>query len=97
MSESDEIYRHMQRQIQQAVVYFGIKPPISADLAESITTVIRKCMSQNTVYFSKMTNDERKERREKIKRDFTGTNYDEVCRKYKISKRTLYRALAAKR
>lgn len=43
-------------------------------------------------YLPHLHNLSRAERNELIRRDFTGSNLREVCRKYGVSKTTVYRA-----
>jgi Mor family transcriptional regulator len=94
MDAMDNVFLQLTDIIQNASIRCGIKPPVAADVAAAVTTEIRKYMRNNSLYFAGMTHGERKARRGQIKSDFNGKNYDEVCRKYQISRRTLYRALS---
>ena len=98
MSDSDDVYIAIIKITDQVLRRLGISaPPVSLDVAAAITAEIRKYMRGNKVYFSCMTQDERKARRGQIRDDFDGTNYQEVCRKHQITRRTLYRALSPPR
>lgn len=70
---------------------------MSADLANMLATQIIRTAAERghagtDYYLPYLHNLSRAERNARIRQDFTGSNLREVCRKYGVSKTTVYRA-----
>lgn len=70
---------------------------MSADIANLLAVQIIRAAAErghagSDYYLPYMHNLSRAERNALIRRDFTGSNLREVCRKYGVSKTTVYRA-----
>lgn len=70
---------------------------MSADVANLLAVQIIRAAAErghagSDYYLPYMHNLSRAERNALIRRDFTGSNLREVCRKYGVSKTTVYRA-----
>lgn len=91
-ADNETIYQQIQQEVEQAVQCFGVDSKLSGDMSTAITRRLQKLLGSSTVYFPVFLS--RKERYAAIKKDFNGLdNHDEVCKKYGISRRTLYRAI----
>lgn len=87
---NDDIYQQMHNEIEQAVQFFGVDCRVSADMSASITQRLQRLLRGNAVYFPEKPSTD--QRYHAIRRDFTGDNHNEVCKKHGISRSTLYRA-----
>lgn len=72
---------------------FGMSADVANLLAvQIIRTAAERGHAGSDYYLPYMHNLSRAERNALIRRDFTGSNLREVCRKYGVSKTTVYRA-----
>lgn len=78
------VLTHIEHVLQQA------KIDNAPQLAEQILTHLRKKFGSSEIYFPV---HDIEQRNTAIKVDFNGRNHAEICRKYHISLRTLYRIL----
>lgn len=74
--------------------FFNLSPDAASTLAVQIVIEAAKCGHAGTDYylptFSHLNRDERNAR---IRLEFNGRNLKDVCRKYGVSRRTVYRAV----
>jgi Mor family transcriptional regulator len=72
---------------------FGMSPDVANLLAvQIIRAAAERGHAGSDYYLPYMHNLGRAERNALIRRDFNGSNLREVCRKYGVSKTTVYRA-----
>lgn len=86
----ENIYQQLQEEVDQAVKSLGMDIDVKSELSKTITARLQRLLGGDTVYFPLLN---RKERNAAIRKDFTGANQNEVCKKYGISRSTLLRAL----
>lgn len=91
MNATDNIYEQIQHEVRQTVQCFGVGAGVSGDMSAAITARLQKLLGYNTIYFRGTASTA--ERYAAIRRDFNGVNHESVCKKYGITRRTLYRAL----
>ncbi|MDX9944277.1 MAG: Mor transcription activator family protein [Azonexus sp.] len=72
---------------------FGMSPDVANLLAVQILRAAAERGHAGTDYYLPyLHNLSRAERNEKIRREFRGNNLQEICKKYGVSQRTVYRA-----
>lgn len=71
----------------------NISPENKAESAYKVIEAIEHKWSGLLVYIPKKDGQKMKKRNANIKKDFTGDNHSDLCRKYKISLQTVYRIL----
>ncbi len=91
-TDNETIYQQIQREVEQAIQCFGIDFRLSGDISAAVTRKLQKRFGSSTVYFTEKTVST-EEHYAAIRRDFDGSNHDEVRKMHGISKRTLYRAI----
>lgn len=70
----------------------GLKEQLASQFANLILEGMRKRFGGADLYISTV---DRVARNEAIRHDFNGRNHEEICRKYDISRTSLYRILNA--
>ncbi|MEN6539439.1 MAG: Mor transcription activator family protein [Mizugakiibacter sp.] len=73
----------------------GMKGEFAERFADSLLCVMRKRNGGREIYIPVIDNTIRKDAQQRyasIKKEFNGRNMRELMRKYKVSKRTIYRA-----
>lgn len=71
---------------------FDLAPTLATTLAEQIICSAAQRGHGGADYYLPMSQHiNRRERNEQIRREFVGTNLRAVCRKYQVSKTTVYR------
>lgn len=91
INEQDTVYKQIKPEIEAVMRRFGVDFEVSGDISEAITDRLARLFCGSRVYFTSGIN--KKDRDEAIRREFNGKNYNEVCKKFGVSRRTLYRAL----
>jgi len=89
--ENDNIYQQIDLEVKQAVQRFNVDLKLTDSMATAITARLQKLLARKIIYFPSIVSQE--ERYAAIKRDFNGKNKNELCKKYGISRSTLYRAI----
>lgn len=88
---AENIYQQLHEEVDQAIKSLGLDLDIQSELSEKITARLRRLLGGDTVYFPLSSN--RKERYAAIKKDFNGSNQNELCKKYGVSRSTVLRAI----
>lgn len=74
----------------------GLHERYATVLAEPIVNGLRKRFRGENIYIGNSSKAERAERDEAIRKAFNGTNLDDVCKQFNVSKNTVYRAAHSK-
>ena len=93
--ESD-IIAQVRAEIREALAYFSLDSRLADDIAAASANRIKKLLCGKDLYIAKHSKAERRQRREAIRAEFDGRNHDAVCRRYRISRSTLFRATSPK-
>jgi Mor family transcriptional regulator len=88
-----EILALLHEEVRTEVTEAGLDPDKADRAAARVVERFCHVYAGNRVYVP--INKQASKRREVLE-DFDGTNHDEVCRKHRITRRTLYRYLNAK-
>lgn len=80
----------IRREITQAAARLGISGHRVNELARSVEESVCREHGGSEIY---IPSQDRCHRNERIREDFTGANQDELCQRYRISRRTLTRIL----
>ncbi len=81
----------LRHEIYQTMLKFGLIDPQAQNLAEAVVINLCHKVGGESFYINKRSINEAL-----IRKEFNGSNREEVCKKYKISKTTFYKILKAK-
>jgi len=79
--------------MKQAMNQFGIPPDKTEAVATHLEQFIRRSLSGDKVYIPSGRRTSIERRNHEIRQVFNGRNHDALCRRFGISKSTLYRIL----
>lgn len=87
---TDDAIEQIKQAVNQTALNFGLSNCVANDLALQAANKIMKAIGGSAYYIPQKCLSERNE---KIKLEFNGKNKSQICKKYAISKSTLWRIL----
>lgn len=94
MSQENNLSEIINEEIRAVAPYFGVKPELATDMATAVVEKLRLRAGGAALYLRKNeSKNDIKQRNQAIFQAFNGTNYAELARAFKKSKRQIERII----